>query len=49
VNYALNVSELKEFLESRGIAHDQGGLGTFDLDSGAPKGFDSAVVPVLCL
>jgi S1-C subfamily serine protease len=49
VNYALNVSELKEFLDSRGIAHNQGGLGTFDLDSGAPKGFDSAVVPVLCL
>lgn len=49
VNYALNVAELKGFLDSRGIAHDQGGLGGFDLDSGAPKGFDSAVVPVFCL
>jgi S1-C subfamily serine protease len=49
VNYALNVSELKRFLDSRGIAHSQGGLGGFDIDSGAPKGFDRAVVPVLCL
>ena len=49
VNYALNVSELKGFLESIGVAISQGGLGGFDLDSGAPQGFDRAVVPVLCL
>ncbi|HMQ95017.1 MAG TPA: serine protease [Amaricoccus sp.] len=49
VNYALNVSELKGFLSSIGVAHSQGGLAGFDPDSGAPKGFDRAVVPVLCL
>ncbi len=48
VNYALNEAELAAFLRRSGVAASAGGLDSFDMDDGAPDGFDAAVVPILC-
>ncbi len=50
VNYALNETELASFLRQSGVAPatPSGGLADFDMDQGAPDGFASAVVPILC-
>ncbi len=48
VNYALGEDELEAFLSSNGIGAATGGLGAFDMDDGAPDGFDAAVVPIVC-
>ncbi|MFO1210171.1 MAG: serine protease [Amaricoccus sp.] len=48
VNYALREDELADFLRRSGVAAADGGLGRFDMDDGAPDGFEQAVVPILC-
>ena len=48
VNYALREGELAAFLRRSGVVADNGGLGRFDMDEGAPDGFEQAVVPILC-
>ena len=48
VNYALNEDELAEFLHRSGVPAATGGLGSFEMDDGAPDGFEAAVVPILC-
>ncbi len=48
VNYALREGELAGFLHRSGVAATDGGLGRFDMDDGAPDGFEQAVVPILC-
>lgn len=47
INYALGSPDLSRFLSSHGATIDQPGL-SFALDEGAPAGFDTAIVPVLC-
>ena len=48
VNYALNETELADFLRRSGVPAAAGGLAGFDMDQGAPDGFEAAVVPILC-
>ena len=48
VNYALAEHELAAFLADVGVGSQPGGLGRFEIDEGAPAGFESAVVPVIC-
>ena len=48
VNYALAEHELAAFLADAGVDSQPGGLGRFEIDEGAPAGFESAVVPVIC-
>ena len=48
VNYALNEAELAAFLDRSGVGPGAGGLGGFDMDEGAPDGFEAAVVPIVC-
>jgi S1-C subfamily serine protease len=48
VNYALSEAEVAAFLQRSGVALSPGGLGGFDMDEGAPDGFESAVVPIVC-
>ena len=40
--------ELAAFLGRSGLMPAPGGLGGFDMDEGAPAGFESAVVPIVC-
>lgn len=49
MNYALGSAELTAFLNRIGAGTAAGGLGAFDMDAGAPEGFEQAVVPVICL
>lgn len=49
MNYALGSAELSAFLDRIGAPRPEGGLGTFNVDAGAPAGFETAVVPVICL
>jgi S1-C subfamily serine protease len=48
VNYALSTAELAGFLGRAGVRAAAGGLGGFDMDRGAPTGFEAAVVPIIC-
>jgi serine protease Do len=48
INYALSTTELAGFLGRAGVRTAAGGLGGFDMDRGAPDGFEAAVVPILC-
>ena len=49
INYALREAELADFLARRGIAPDaDAALAEFDMDAGAPDGFEAAVVPIIC-
>jgi S1-C subfamily serine protease len=48
VNYALGAAELAGFLGRAGVSAGTGSLAGFDMDRGAPGGFEAAVVPVLC-
>ncbi|MFO1143395.1 MAG: serine protease [Amaricoccus sp.] len=48
INYALREDELADFLRRSGVAAADGGLDRFDMDDGAPDGFEQAVVPILC-
>jgi S1-C subfamily serine protease len=48
VNYALGETEVAGFLGRHGLAPAEGGLGGFELDEGAPDGFEAAVVPIVC-
>ena len=48
INYALGTAELAGFLGRADIRTDPAGLGGFDMDRGAPEGFEAAVVPILC-
>ena len=48
INYALAEGELAAFLAEAGVGAAPGGLGHFAIDDGAPRGFEAAVVPVLC-
>jgi hypothetical protein len=48
VNYALGAAELAGFLGRAGVRAGTGSLAGFDMDRGAPGGFEAAVVPVLC-
>jgi S1-C subfamily serine protease len=49
MNYALGSAELAAFLQRIDAPLNDGGLGSFDMDAGAPEGFEQAVVPVICL
>lgn len=48
VNYALGEGEVADFLRRNGVAASAGGIADFDMDEGAPTGFERAVVPILC-
>jgi S1-C subfamily serine protease len=48
VNYALGEADVAAFLGRAGLAPADGGLGRFDMDDGAPDGFEAAVVPIVC-
>lgn len=48
INYALHASELNRFISRNGVAPAPGRIGRFDMESGAPEGFEAAIVPVLC-
>lgn len=48
INYALHASELNEFISRNGIRPAASRIGQFDMESGAPEGFEAAIVPVLC-
>jgi S1-C subfamily serine protease len=48
VNYALGETEVADFLRRHGLVPAEGGLGGFELDEGAPDGFEAAVVPIVC-
>lgn len=48
VNYALAEGELADFLAARALVPAGGGLGSFDMDDGAPADFEAAIVPLLC-
>jgi hypothetical protein len=48
VNYALRHGEIDAFLRRHGLAPAPGGLAGFDMEAGAPDGFEAAVVPIVC-
>ena len=48
INYALHVSDLNDFVIRNGVQPAAARIGRFDMESGAPEGFEAAIVPVLC-
>ena len=48
INYALHASDLNEFAMRNGVQPLATHIPRFDMESGAPKGFEAAIVPVLC-
>lgn len=48
LNFALGSAELRRFFDRNGLGEKDGGMAPYDLNAGAPKDIEQAVVPIVC-